>query len=245
MSFEVANGNFLPEIVFEDEYLMVINKPRGLICEHGAGVKDGETLQDWLNSPFDKGGARRAGDFDVNLDRGGIVHRLDKNTAGLMIVAKTVDAQNRLSDMMRAHSVKRTYIGICEGRMHGDGVVDKPLIRNPKNRTTYVTAAPGTPNSRDAVTRYRVLEVFRNHSIVEFNLETGRTHQIRVHMKSLSHPLVGDPEYNKKSTVARGVGQMLESVALEFTHPITGERLSFKINTTPLFNEIRRKIAVK
>ncbi|MCL2570446.1 MAG: RluA family pseudouridine synthase [Firmicutes bacterium] len=221
------------DIVFEDNHLIIINKPRGMTVHPGAGVKSG-TLLNALLYKFKKSDA---------LDRAGIVHRLDKNTAGLIMVAKTKKTQEKLSKMFESHQIQRTYIGLIEGHLHGTGTVNKPIIRDQRNRTRYTVATPNQKNARIAITHYESITLYTTKtskkpiSLVKFNLETGRTHQIRVHMRSLNHPLIADPEYNQNSTI-KVSGQLLESIQLEFTHPITSESLLFKIETTPEFNKI-------
>jgi len=202
---------------------MIVNKPRGMITHHGAGATEG-TLQDLLERN--------------DLDRNGIVHRLDKNTAGLLIVAKTAEAQLKLQECLRNREIKRTYTGIVEGVVHDHGTINKNLIRSPRNRTKYITTKDG---GREAVTHYWVERQFKKHTLLKFQLETGRTHQIRVHCKSIGHPLVGDSEYNPKSSIKID-GQMLESIALEFIHPITQKEISINIKSTPIFVDVLNKL---
>jgi len=203
-------------IIFEDDHLIIINKPRGMVVHPGAGIRSG-TL---LNALLFKGS---------DIERAGIVHRLDKNTAGLMVVAKTAKTQAALSKMFEFHDVKRTYIGLVEGRVEQSGAIRKNINRHPGMRTIYTTCPDH--QGRTAITHYKPLQVFKKHSLVEFQLETGRTHQIRVHMKSINRPLAGDPEYNPKSSI-KTTGQMLEAIRLEFAHPITGKSLKFEIDPT-------------
>jgi 23S rRNA pseudouridine1911/1915/1917 synthase len=174
-------------------------------------------------------GITQAGtDSGGELPRAGIVHRLDKNTAGLLIVAKTAETQGRLGIMFEKHEIKRTYIGLVEGVVKADQTIDKNIIRHPKKRTLFTAVQSG---GRNAITHLRVLEQYKKYTLCEFGLETGRTHQIRVHCKSISHPIVGDPEYNTGGTIKSAVGQMLEAVKLQFTHPMTGNDI--KIEITP------------
>ena len=205
------------DIVYEDEYLMVVNKPRGMVVHPGAGVHSG-TL---LNALLGRG--------QGNLERAGIVHRLDKNTAGLLIVAKTLACQQKLATMFARHDVTRVYHGLVEGKVPSDMTIDKNIIRHPTHRTIFTTTEHG---GRRAVTYLRVLERYAHHTLCEFTLATGRTHQIRVHCKSINHPLVGDPEYNT------GDGQMLEAVQLKFVHPMTGRNIDISIEHTKAFAEV-------
>lgn len=202
-------------IVFEDDYLIILNKPRGITVHPGAGVKRG-TLLNGLLFKF----------ADSVLERAGIVHRLDKNTAGLMIVAKTRKTQEKLCHMFEKHEINRTYLGLVEGHTPQNGRIEKNIIRHPNRRTIYTTADVG---GRHAITNFETVGYYkekggRNVSLVRFMLETGRTHQIRVHAKSIAHPLVGDPEYNPDSSIKYN-GQLLESVEISFTHPITGQEI--------------------
>ncbi len=202
------------DIVYEDDYLMVINKPRGMVVHPGAGVHHG-TL---LNALLGRG--------QGNLVRAGIVHRLDKNTAGLLIVAKTLLCQQRLAAMFARHDVTRVYHGLVAGRVAGDLTIDKNIIRHPTHRTIFTTTEHG---GRRAVTHLHVLARYAHHTLCEFTLATGRTHQIRVHCRAIGHPLVGDPEYNT------GNGQMLEAVQLKFVHPMTHRNIEISIEHTKAF----------
>ena len=208
------------DVVYEDEFLMVINKPRGMVVHPGAGVKSGTVLNALL------------GRGQNHLERAGIVHRLDKNTAGLLIVAKTADCQQRLGRMFEKHDIKRTYWGLVDGVIHTDQVIDRNIKRHPQHRTIFTTTEQG---GRRAITHLHVLEPYAKHTLCEFTLETGRTHQIRVHCKSIHHPILGDPEYNS------GSGQMLEALQLDFIHPMTGKEIHLQIQPTKAFAEAREK----
>ncbi len=208
------------DVVYEDEFLMVINKPRGMVVHPGAGVKSGTVLNALL------------GRGQNHLERAGIVHRLDKNTAGLLIVAKTADCQQRLGRMFEKHDIKRTYWGLVDGVIHTDQIIDRNIKRHPQHRTIFTTTEQG---GRRAITHLHVLERYAKHTLCEFTLETGRTHQIRVHCKSIHHPILGDPEYNS------GSGQMLEALQLDFIHPMTGKEIHLQIQPTKAFAEAREK----
>lgn len=211
-------------VVYEDEYLMIVNKPRGMVVHPGNGIKNGTLLN----------GLLFRGQTDVL--RAGIVHRLDKNTAGLLVVAKTASVQAKLAKMFEKHEVRRVYVGIVEGQLkQTEGIVNENIVRDPNRRTLFKTT--NQLQGRTAVTHYKVVRQFSKWSLVQFELETGRTHQIRVHCKSLGHALIGDPEYNPNSSV-KASGQMLESISLEFTHPITGKQLKFTCEVTEEFNNI-------
>ena len=219
------------DIVFEDEHLMIINKPRGMVVHPGAGNRSGTLLNGLLSLN---------GNDDKTLDRAGIVHRLDKNTAGLMVVAKTSKAQSQLSAMFERHEINRTYIGLVEGKMPREqGTINANIIRDPSHRTLFKTTTSG---GRSAITHYKVLQTFPKWSLVQFNLETGRTHQIRVHCKSIGHLLVGDVEYNPNSSI-KVDGQLLESVEISFTHPITHKTIHHKIQPSQLFADTIKRIS--
>ena len=230
IDFEIASGEStaMPErvnldTVFEDDWLLVINKPRGMVVHPGAGVRHG-TL---LNALLGRG---------ASLERAGIVHRLDKNTAGLLVVAKTAEVQAKLAAMFQKHEVRRAYIGLVEGVVAGEGKIDTQIVRDARRRTLFTTATSG---GRKAVTRYKVLKNFSKWTLVQFELETGRTHQIRVHCKSIGHPIVGDPEYNLNSSIKGLSGQMLESVEVSFFHPITSKPMQFKLNPSKEFEIVK------
>jgi len=241
------------DIVYEDKYLIIINKPRGMVVHPGAGNRQGTLLNGLL---FRAGASREQDTPDKDEqppERAGIVHRLDKNTAGLMVAALTAETSARLSEMFAKHEIKRTYIGLVEGRLEGDGVIDRNIARDPNRRTLFKTVEK---RGRQAVTRYKVLEnlgagnqvgvqgkrgVAMKWSLVQFNLETGRTHQIRVHCKAIGHPLIGDIEYNPNSSIKTD-GQLLESVEIEFVHPITDKLIREKIGLSDKFRGILAQI---
>jgi 23S rRNA pseudouridine1911/1915/1917 synthase len=195
-----------------DEWLAVVDKPAGLVVHHGAGVH-GPTLVDELRELLG-GGADPA--------RPGIVHRLDRDTSGLMIVARTDEAHRALSEMIRRREVERVYLALVEGRPRSrEGTIDAPLGRDhraPERR------AVGGRGAREARTHFRVIEALPGDTLVEVRLETGRTHQVRAHFAAIGHPLCGDPRYGHAGR--HGLHrQFLHSTRLALDHPITGERL--------------------
>ncbi|ELV8680377.1 23S rRNA pseudouridine(1911/1915/1917) synthase RluD [Vibrio fluvialis] len=212
-------------IVYEDDDIIVINKPRDLVVHPGAGTPDGTVLNALLfhYPPI------------AEVPRAGIVHRLDKDTTGLMVVAKTVPAQTRLVRELQKRNITREYEAIAIGKMTAGGMIDKPIGRHSTKRTLMAVSPLGKP----AVTHYRVAEHFREHTRLRLRLETGRTHQIRVHMTYLQHPLLGDTAYGGRARIPKGATQeltdmirgfdrqALHAVMLRFAHPITGEELEF------------------
>jgi len=209
------------DIVHQDGDVLVINKPAGLVVHPGAGNRSG-TLQNALLH-FDAALAE--------LPRGGIVHRLDKDTTGLMVVARTVPAHTALVRAIEARQVERHYEAICVGCMTAGGTVDAPIDRHPVDRLKMAVRGGG----REAVTHYRVARRFRRHTHIRVQLETGRTHQIRVHLSSINHPLIGDPAYGsgqRKAVLPSAVQdfprQALHAARLALLHPGTGEAMSWE-----------------
>ncbi|HGN2943846.1 TPA: 23S rRNA pseudouridine(1911/1915/1917) synthase RluD [Proteus mirabilis] len=207
-------------IVYEDDDILVINKPRDLVVHPGAGNPDGTVLNALLY---------RYPEI-VNVPRAGIVHRLDKDTTGLMVVAKTVPAQTHLVEALQRREITREYEAVATGRMTAGGLVNEPISRHPTKRTHMAVHPMGKP----AVTHYRVMEHFRAHTRLRLRLETGRTHQIRVHMAHIHHPLIGDQLYDGRPRPLKGASeefretlrrfdrQALHATMLRLYHPITG-----------------------
>ena len=225
-------------IVYEDGSLLVVNKPRGLVVHPAAGNERGTLVNALLNHCTDLSGI--AGEL-----KPGIVHRLDKDTTGLLVVAKNDRAHLSLSKQIGEKSAKRIYLALVEGNITEDqGRVDAPLGRSQNDRKKIAVVEDG----RQAATQYYVLERFGDLTLVECHLETGRTHQIRVHMKHIGHPVVGDPVYGIRKQRYRLDGQLLHAARLEFTHPETGERMKFEAPLPEDFQEVlemlRRKMYI-
>ncbi len=217
------------DIVHEDDALLVINKPVGLVVHPAAGNYSGTLLNALL---YHCDGLRK-------VPRAGIVHRLDKDTSGLMVVAKTLSSHQALVAQIQARSVKREYQAVVSGQIIAAGTVNAPLGRHPGNRLKQ--AVVSADRGREAVTHYRLQQRFRNHSHLLVRLETGRTHQIRVHMAYIGHPLVGDPLYGGRLKLPRGATpelaaflqgfrrQALHAWCLGLEHPVSGEALEWQV----------------
>ena len=216
------------DIIYEDESIMVINKPAGLVVHPAAGHASGTLMNALLHHCPDI----------AQVPRAGIVHRLDKDTTGLMVVAKTIAAQTDLVVQLQDRSMGREYEAVVNGVMTGGGCVEEPMGRHSKNRQKMAVVGVG----KEAITHYRVLEKFRAHTHIRLKLETGRTHQIRVHMAHINYPLVGDQTYGGRFRMPKGASgpmqrifkafrrQALHAKKLELLHPVTGDQLSWEID---------------
>lgn len=215
---EVEAENIPLDIVYEDDDVAVINKPRGMVVHPGPGNERGTMVNGLL---YHFGSLSTVG----GMIRPGIVHRIDKNTSGLLMVAKNDRAHRFLSDQLRVHSITRVYDAVVYNSFREDeGTVDAPIGRSKNNRFKMAVVEDG----REAVTHYKVIERLGNFTRIEARLETGRTHQIRVHMAYIRHPLVGDEVYGPVKNSAGADTQMLHAKVLGFVHPSTGEYMEFK-----------------
>ena len=208
------------DIVYEDEHLLVINKPAGLVVHPAAGHADGTLVNALLNYAPEV----------ENLPRAGIVHRLDKDTSGIMVVARSLIAHTSLVNQLQERTMGREYEAVVVGSLTGGATVDAPIGRHPQDRKRMAVVSSGKP----AVTHYRLIERFAAHTHVRCKLESGRTHQIRVHMTHVRHPLVGDPVYGGTTEELRDVlaafhRQALHARQLTLEHPETGEILSWEV----------------
>ena len=213
------------DIIFEDEHILVVNKPAGVVVHPAAGHADGTLVNGLL---------AHAPELDA-LPRGGIVHRLDKETSGIMFVARSSLAHKSLVAQLSEQTVSRTYCAVCTGALTGGGKIDAPIDRHPTARTKMAVIADGKP----AVTHYRIAHRFKHYTQLRVNLETGRTHQIRVHMAHRKWPLIGDPVYGGRQRVPSGASDLLMSTlrgfprqalhaqAIEFEHPASGDWMEF------------------
>jgi 23S rRNA pseudouridine1911/1915/1917 synthase len=231
--------NIALNIVFEDEDIIIINKPFGLVTHPGAGNWNGTLANALLY-------------YDPQLsklDRAGIVHRLDKNTSGLMVIARNERSQKYLVEQLQSHSVAREYSAIVYGHMISGGSVHDPIGRDPKDRIKQTVSS----NGRDATTHYRVIDRFKSHTHVKAILETGRTHQIRVHLSHIGYPLLGDPMYGGRVRFPKKASEILKESLLGFkrqalhskkltlNHPSTGELMSWK---APLPDDMLELLAI-
>jgi len=227
------------EIVYEDEGILVINKPAGLVVHPAAGNYDGTLVNALLHYAPEL----------ALLPRAGLVHRLDKDTSGLLVVARTLPAHTRLVEQLQARAMGREYEAVCSGVLTAGGTVEAPIGRHPVQRKRMAVVPGGKP----AVTHYRVVERFRAHTRLRVRLETGRTHQIRVHMAHVHHPLLGDPVYGGRLALPKGATpalvdtlrsfrrQALHAWRLQLTHPITGEEMAWE---APLPEDLEQLLEV-
>ncbi|WP_370314638.1 23S rRNA pseudouridine(1911/1915/1917) synthase RluD [Thalassolituus sp.] len=241
-----AEGDWQPEeieldIVYEDDDILVLNKQAGLVVHPAAGNRTGTLLNGLLFHCPDL----------INIPRAGIVHRLDKDTTGLMVVAKTLQAQTHLVAQLQDRSMGREYEAVVQGHMISGGTVDEPIGRHGTQRTKMAV----NPMGKEAVTHYRVLHKFPTHTYIRCKLETGRTHQIRVHMAHIGHPLVGDATYAARQRLTKGIGpelrellvsfprQALHAKALTLMHPRTEETMEWEIELPDDFIELLNTMA--
>lgn len=227
VALDLEPENIPLDIVYEDDDVIVVNKPAGMVVHPSPGHPNHTLVNALLyHSPLST----------INgTYRPGIVHRIDKDTSGLLMVAKNNHAHQSLAQQLKDKTNLREYIALVHGVIKQDeGVIDAPIGRSPKDRKRQAIVADG----RHAVTHYKVLERYLNYTLISCWLETGRTHQIRVHMKSIGHPLAGDPLYGPRKTIA-GSGQFLHAKKLGFRHPVTGKQLVFE---APLPQDFQRVI---
>lgn len=232
LSYEAEN---IPlDIVYEDDDVAVINKPQGMVVHPSAGHHSG-TLVNALMYHMTKLSSING------VIRPGIVHRIDKDTSGLLMVAKNDQAHELLAAQLKDHSSKRRYLAIIHGNLLNDrGVIEAPIGRNPKDRKKQAVIAGG----KHALTHFDVLERFGEFTLVNLTLETGRTHQIRVHMAYIGHPVAGDPLYGPKNVLKPNHGQFLHAEILGFKHPTSQEWLEFEIDPPKLFKSTLEKLRV-
>lgn len=234
---EVKAEDIPLDIIYEDRDLLVVNKPQGMVVHPAAGNYSGTLVNALLYHCDDLSGIN-------GVIRPGIVHRIDKDTSGLLVVAKNDKAHLSLAQQIKEHSVSRKYIALVHGVVQeSKGKVDAPIARDPRERKRMAVV---TKNSKSAVTRYVVLERFSDYTLVECSLETGRTHQIRVHMTYIGHPVAGDPLYGPRKNPLGLSGQALHAFLLQFRHPSTGEQMQFNaelpLHFQNLLDELRNNV---
>ena len=228
---EYVAENIPLEIVYEDADVAVVNKPQGMVVHPSAGHSSGTLVNALLYHIKDLSGIN-------GVMRPGIVHRIDKDTSGLLMIAKHDQAHTKLAEELKGQKSLRKYLAIVHGNLPNDrGVIEAPIGRSEKDRKKQAVTGKG----KEAVTRFRVLERFGDYTLVELTLETGRTHQIRVHMAYIRHPVAGDLTYGPKKTL-KGHGQFLHAQTLGFTHPRTGEVLTFTAEVPTIFQETLSKL---
>ena len=219
------------EILYEDEDVAVVVKPCGMVVHPAAGNESGTLVNALLYAMDDLSGIG-------GVKRPGIVHRLDKDTSGLLMVAKNDMAHVSLSDQLRSRTMEKHYLAVVDGCMREEsGLVDKPIARSKKDRKKMAI----DPEGRDALTEWTLIENLKNAALLDVHIMTGRTHQIRVHMQSLHHPVAGDPIYGLKNGI-KVPRLMLHAHTLAFDHPRTGERLFFKADPPEAFEKALKKL---
>jgi 23S rRNA pseudouridine1911/1915/1917 synthase len=220
------------DIVYEDSYVIVVNKPAGMVVHPAMGTPNGTLVNGLMHQVKDLSGIN-------GVLRPGIVHRIDKDTSGLLMVAKNDVAHESLVNQLVEKTVTRRYIALVHGEIpHDRGTVDAPVGRDPKDRKKMAIVEGG----KHAVTHFEVIERFQGFTLVECRLETGRTHQIRVHMRYIGFPLAGDPQYGPRKTLPTPFGQYLHAAILGFDHPHTDEYLEFKAALPAHFEEILKTL---
>ena len=222
------------EIIYEDKDIAVINKPQGMVVHPAAGHNHGTLVNALLYHIKDLSGIN-------GKIRPGIVHRLDKDTSGILVVAKNDEAHVKLSEQLQDRSMQRKYWAIVHGVLpHNHGTIDAPIGRDPKNRQQFTVVTGG----KESISHFRVLERFKDYSLLEVSLETGRTHQIRVHLKYINFPIAVDEVYGPKKTL-KGNGQFLHAHTIEFIHPRTRERMHFEAEVPSAFEEALEQLRIK
>ena len=215
------------DIVYEDDDVLVINKKSGMVVHPAPGNTSGTLVNALMHYSKLSSGSEAF--------RPGIVHRIDKDTSGLLLVAKNDKAHLFLEEELKEHKINRTYIALVSGVIkHDTGEIDAPIGRDKLDRKKMAVTSN---NSKEAVTHFKVLERYKNATLIECKLETGRTHQIRVHMKYIGHPIINDPTYSRGKNIDN-YGQMLHARAISFTHPTTKERLTFTCEPDKEFDKI-------
>lgn len=233
VKIDIKPENIEIDVIYEDSYIMIINKPKGMVVHPAHGNYSGTLVNALLYQCTSLSGIN-------GIIRPGIVHRLDKDTSGLIVVAKTNVAHIELSNQFKAGSVIRKYVALLEGKMKSDiGVVKAPIGRHLVDRKKMMVTSK---NSKYAETKYKVLKSFKNNTLIEAKLETGRTHQIRVHMSYIGHPVVGDVLYGYKKNRFNLKGQLLHASILGFNHPMTEKDIEFRAPLPDYFVKVLKSL---
>ncbi len=224
------------DIVFEDEHIIVINKPKGMVVHPAVGNYTGTLVNALMMHCPDSLS-------DINgVIRPGIVHRIDKDTSGLLVVAKSNKAHEKLSEDLKTHEIRREYIALAEGIIYeNSGRIDAPIGRHPVDRKKM---SVNLKNGREAITHFTVRERFPTATYLELKLETGRTHQIRVHLSYINHPIIGDAVYGRKKQRFKTHGQVLHAFRLQFEHPVTGEKMQFETGVPDYFQKLVEELRI-
>ncbi len=224
------------DIIYEDNDILVVNKQKGLVVHPGNGNPDG-TLVNAIMAHCKESLSGIGGEI-----RPGIVHRIDKDTSGLLIIAKNDKAHINMSEQIKNHEVKKTYIALVRGKTkENQATIDMPIARSNKDRTKMAVSK----NGKNAITHFEVIERFEDYTLLKVNIETGRTHQIRVHLSQIGYPIVGDFVYSNGRNPFGVEGQMLHSSKLEFKHPITGKEMSLEAKLPEYFEEVLENLRKK
>lgn len=232
VELQVEGENIPIDTIYEDSDVIVVNKPQDMVVHPAPGNYTGTLVNALLYHCKDLSGIN-------GVIRPGIVHRIDKDTTGILVIAKNDNAHNKLAEQLKNHSMTRTYYALVEGNVKQDeGIVNAPIGRHPVDRIKMAVVKDG----REAVTHYKVIERFGDYTLVKCNLETGRTHQIRVHMAHIGHPLVGDNVYGYKKQKFNLKGQVLHAKELGFIHPTSGEYIHFDSELPKYFIELLEKL---
>lgn len=222
------------DVVYEDDCLLVINKPQGMVVHPAAGHRSG-TL---VNALLDYCAGQLS---DLNgVIRPGIVHRIDKDTSGLILVVKDNQVHAQVAEKIRRHEIRRTYLAVVHGQVAAEsGTIDAPIGRDPRNRQRMAVVSGG----KSSVTHFRVLQRFQQATLLEADLESGRTHQIRVHLQYIGHPVIGDPVYAPGRKSYGLTGQALHARALTFEHPVTGQTVALECPPPAYFSDLLEKLS--
>lgn len=232
IELNIKPENITLDIIYEDSDVIVVNKPQGMVVHPAPGVYSGTLVNALLYHCKDLSGIN-------GITRPGIVHRIDKDTSGVLVVAKNDNSHNCLAEQLKEHSMNREYIALTEGVLKEDeGKVDAPIGRHATERIKMAVIQGG----KEAVTHFNVENRYKNNTLIRCKLETGRTHQIRVHMAYIGHPLVGDPVYGYKKQKYKLAGQMLHAHKLGFIHPTTGKYVEFSTPLPDYFQNLIEKL---